>query len=104
MYAIVKSGSKQFQVKKDDVISVDLLEAQIGQDVELKNVLMLVQEDGSVQLGKPTIPGCVVKAQYVSQVKGPKVFGVKYKQRKNEYRKFGHRQKYAQLRIIDICQ
>lgn len=104
MYAIVQSGSRQFQVKKGDLIHVDLLDAEVGQEVELKEVLMVAQEDGSVLLGKPTLPGCLVKAQYVAQVKGPKVVGMKYKQRKNERRKFGHRQRYAQLRIIDICQ
>lgn len=104
MYAIVQAGSRQFQVKKGDLIHVDLVSAQVGQEVELKDVLFLAKEDGSVLLGKPTIPGCLVKAQYVAEVKGPKVVGVKYKQRKNERRKFGHRQRYAQLKITDICQ
>lgn len=104
MYAIVQSGSRQFQVKKGDLVHVDLLDAEVGQDIELKEVLMIAQEDGSVLLGKPTILGSFVKAHYVAEVKGPKVYGMKYKQRKNERRKFGHRQRYAQLRITDICQ
>ena len=102
MYAIIQAGSRQFRVKKGDLIHVDLLNAQPGQEVEFGNVLLLSQEDGSVTLGAPTVPGCVVKAQYIAEVKGPKITSLKYKKRKNEYRKFGHRQRYAQIKIIDI--
>jgi large subunit ribosomal protein L21 len=104
MYAIVQSGSKQFFVRKGDLIHVDLLDAQIGQEVELKDVLLVVNEEGTIQLGKPTLSGCVVKAHYMAEVKGPKINGLKYKQRKNTYRSWGHRQRYAQLKILDICQ
>ena len=104
MYAIVQAGSKQFLVRKGDLIHVDLLDAQVGQDVELKEVLLIANEDGTIQLGKPTLTGCLVKAHYVAEVKGPKINGLKYKQRKNTYRSWGHRQRYAQLKITDICQ
>ena len=104
MYAIVQSGSKQFFVRKGDLIHVDLLDAQIGLEVELKDVLLVVIEEGTIQLGKPTLSGCVVKAHYMAEVKGPKINGLKYKQRKNTYRSWGHRQRYAQLKILDICQ
>ena len=104
MYAIVQSGSKQFFVRKGDLIHVDLLDAQIGQEVELKDVLLVVNAEGTIQLGKPTLSGCVVKAHYMAEVKGPKINGLKYKQRKNTYRSWGHRQRYAQLKILDICQ
>ena len=104
MYAIIQAGSKQFQVKKDDVIHVDLLDAQIGQNVELKEVLFLVNEDGTTLVGKPTLPGVLVKAQYIAEVKAPKINGLKYKQRKNSYRSWGHRQRYSQLKILEICQ
>jgi large subunit ribosomal protein L21 len=102
MYAIIQSGSRQFRVKQGDVIHVDLLDAQPGQQVDLNNVLLLSRDDGSVTLGAPSVPGCVVKAEYVAEVKGPKITSLKYKKRKNEYRKFGHRQRYAQLKIVDI--
>ena len=102
MYAIIQSGSRQFRVKQGDVIHVDLLDAQPGQQVDLNNVLLLSRDDGSVTLGAPSVPGCVVKAEYVAEVKGPKITSLKYKKRKNEYRKFVHRQRYAQLKIVDI--
>jgi large subunit ribosomal protein L21 len=102
MYAIIQAGSRQFRVKQGDVIHVDLLDAQPGQQVDLNNVLLLSRDDGSVTLGAPSVPGCVVKAEYVAEVKGPKITSLKYKKRKNEYRKFGHRQRYAQLKIVDI--
>ena len=102
MYAIIQAGSRQFRVKQGDVIHVDLLDAQPGQQVDLNNALLLSRDDGSVTLGAPSVPGCVVKAEYVAEVKGPKITSLKYKKRKNEYRKFGHRQRYAQLKIVDI--
>ena len=102
MYAIIQAGSRQFRVKKGDIIHVDLLDAQPGQEVDFSSVLFLSQEDGTMTLGAPTVPGCVVKAQYVAEVKGPKITSLKYKKRKNEYRKFGHRQRYAQMKIVDI--
>lgn len=102
MYAIIRSGSKQFRVRKGDVIHVDCVDAQVGQEVNLSDVLLVSREDGQIQLGTPIVAGCVVKAQYVADVKGPKLTALKYKKRKNEYRKFGHRQGYAQLKIVDI--
>jgi large subunit ribosomal protein L21 len=102
MYAIVKAGSKQFKVKKGDLIDVDLIEASPGQQVDLSEVLLLTRDDGQVQIGAPRVPGCVVKAEYVSEVKGSKITSLKYKKRKNEYRKFGHRQHYSRLKITDI--
>ena len=102
MYAIVQAGSKQFTIKKGDVIDVDLIEAQEGQEVDLSEVLLISSDDGSVRVGAPFVPGCVVKAEYISEVKGKKITSLKYKKRKNEYRKFGHRQRYSQLKIVDI--
>ena len=102
MYAIIQAGSRQFRVEKGDVIHVDCLDAQPGQQVDLQDVLMVSRDDGQVAIGAPMVPGCIVKAQYVAEVKGPKISSLKYKKRKNEYRKFGHRQRYAQLKIIDI--
>jgi large subunit ribosomal protein L21 len=104
MYAIIQSGSKQYRVKKDDVIHVELLEAEPGQQVEFRDVLFVGGEDGKAEVGMPTVAGCVVKGQYLAVAKGPKVVSIKYKRRKNNYRKFGHRQKYAEIKIIDIVK
>ena len=101
MYAIVETGGKQYRVQPGDVISVELLDVVPGQDVELSRVLFISHDNGS-RVGTPVIEGCSVKATCVDEVKGPKVVSVKYKQRKNIRRKFGHRQRYSQLRIVDI--
>jgi len=102
MYAVIESGSKQYRVQKGDVIRVELVEGEKGQAVDLANVLLVAGDDGQIHVGKPTVAGCIVKAEYLAEVKGDKVTSVKYKQRKNERRKWGHRQRYSQLRIVDI--
>ncbi len=102
MYAIIQAGSRQFRVQEGDVIHVDCLDAQPGQQVDLNDVLLVSRDDGTIVLGAPVVSGCIVKAQYIAEVKGPKITSLKYKKRKNEYRKFGHRQRYAQLKIVGI--
>jgi large subunit ribosomal protein L21 len=102
MYAVVESGSKQYRVRKGDVIHVELIGAEPGQEVNLGSVLLVSDEEGQVQVGAPTVAGYVVKAECLAEVKGEKITSMKYKQRKNERRKFGHRQRYSQLRILDI--
>lgn len=102
MYAIIRSGSKQYKVKKNDVILVELLDAEPGKSVEFRDVLLVTDGNGKVKIGKPTVNGSVVKGQFLSIAKGPKIESLKYKKRKNEYRKFGHRQKYSQVQILDI--
>lgn len=104
MYAIIKSGSKQYRVRKGDVIQVELLQAEPGQDVEFREVLFYGDGAGKAHVGKPTVSGCVVKGQYVDIASGPKVQSMKYKRRKNSYRKFGHRQHYSQVKILDIVK
>ncbi len=102
MYAIIRSGSKQYRVKKGDVIHVELFDALPGTSVAFNDVLFLGGANGAIKVGAPTVSGCVVKGEYLNDVKGTKIQAVKYKRRKNQYRKFGHRQTYAQVKIVDI--
>jgi large subunit ribosomal protein L21 len=102
MYAIIRSGSRQYRVKKGDVICVDLLESTPGNAVEFREVLFVGETGGAVKVGTPTVAGSVVKGEMVSEVKGPKIQAMKYKRRKGQYRKFGHRQRYTQVKILDI--
>lgn len=104
MYAIIQTGSKQYKVKKNDVINVELLQAEVGAPVEFNDVLFVQDEAGNSIVGAPTAPGYVVKGQFVRVAKGEKITSTKYKKRKNEYRKFGHRQKYSQVKITDIAK
>ncbi len=102
MYAIIRTGSKQYRVAKGDVIDVELLGSEPGDDVLFKDVLFL--QTGTVsKVGAPTVTGCVVRGKMVGVVQGPKVFAMKYKRRKNYHRKVGHRQQYARVEITDIA-
>ncbi len=101
MYAIIETGGKQYRVERDDIIDVELLEAEKGQPVEFKNVLFF--NDGkNVKVGSPYIAKAVVKGELLMESKGPKVISFKYKQRKGVRRKVGHRQKYHRVKIIEI--
>ena len=103
MYAIIKSGSKQYKVSRGDLICIDLLEKKTGESVEFKDVLFLKNDDDFI-VGKPNVPNCVVKGEVIDEILGPKVIAFKYKRRKNYSRKIGHRQRYVRVKIIEIIQ
>lgn len=101
MYAVVKSGGKEYRVSKGDLIRVEKLEGKVGDKVALKDVLMVSQE-GEVQFGNPHLTNAVITGEIVQEIKGKKVLTYKMKKRKN-YRRFkGHRQPYTYLRVNDI--
>ncbi len=102
MYAIIRTGSKQYRVKKGDIIHVELLKQQPGEQVEFNDVLFVQDSNGQTKVGVPKVAGSKVKAEFLQVVKGPKIHSVKFKRRKNNVRKFGHRQKYSQVKIVDI--
>lgn len=101
MYAVIKTGGKQYRVAKDDVIEVELLNAKKGDVVTLDQVL-LVGAAGSAKIGTPTVSGAAVKATVVDQIKDEKVIVFKKKRRQNYRRKNGHRQNLTVLKITDI--
>ena len=101
MYAVVKTGGKQYRVSKDDVIVVEKLAADKGASVELDQVLML--DDGKDALiGTPLVDGAWVAATVLDQARGDKVIIFKKKRRKDYKRTKGHRQHVTILRITDI--
>lgn len=101
-YAIVEDGGKQYRVVEGSTIDVDYLaEAEIGDDMDLEKVLLVVNED-QVTVGKPLVEGAVVQAHVVGQVKGPKLVVFKYRPKKRYRVKTGHRQKYTKLFIDSI--
>ncbi|MBT8002237.1 MAG: 50S ribosomal protein L21, partial [Rhodospirillales bacterium] len=101
MYAVVKTGGKQYRVSKDDVILVEKLAADKGSAVELDQVLML--DDGKeAQVGTPLVDGARVAATVLDQTRGDKVIIFKKKRRKDYKRTKGHRQHLTVLRITDI--
>lgn len=101
MYAIIKTGSKQYRVKKGDVIDVELLHAAEQEKVEFSDVLFV--HDGTAALvGKPIVEGYRVLGEVVGEAAGPKVISFKYKRRQGQRTKKGHRQKYTRVMISDI--
>ncbi len=101
MYAIIETGGKQYRVEKDDIIDVELLDAQAGEKVEFKNVLFISNAD-AIKIGNPYLGHSVVQGELLKEVKGPKEIAFKYKQRKPFRRKVGHRQRYARVKITEI--
>lgn len=101
MFAVIKTGGKQYKVAKDDVIAVEKLEGDPGATVELTDVLM-VGDDKAQTAGTPLVDGATVAAEVVKQGRSAKVIVFKKKRRKDYRRTKGHRQQVTVLRITDI--
>src|SRR5512135_3672356 len=102
MYAVLKTGGKEYRVSKGDLIRVEKLEGKVGDPVQLKEVLMVSGGEGDVRVGTPSLADAVVTGEIVQQVKGKKVLIFKMKRRKNYRRLRGHRQTYTYIRVNDI--
>jgi large subunit ribosomal protein L21 len=101
MYAVFKTGGKQYRASTGDVIKVEKIEAEKGATVELDQVLM-VGEGEDVKVGTPFLEGGKVTATVLDQGRGDKIMVIKFKRRKNYRRKMGHRQYFTQLEITGI--
>jgi large subunit ribosomal protein L21 len=101
MYAVIKTGGKQYRVAENDVLEVEKLDGEAGATVEFTEVLM-VGEGESVAVGKPIVAGAKVTAELVEQTRGPKLIAFKKRRRKNSRRKKGHRQDLSKVRITGI--
>lgn len=101
MFAVIKTGAKQYKVAVGDVIKVEKLDGEAGAKVALDNVLM-VGDDKGVKVGTPTVSGTVVSAEILEQARAAKIIVFKKKRRHNYRRKAGHRQEQTVLRITDI--
>jgi large subunit ribosomal protein L21 len=101
MYAVLKTGGKQYKVAENDVIIVEKLVAEAGSNIDLDEVLMIGDGEAST-VGTPTIVGAKVTAEVLEQKRGKKVIVFKKKRRQNYRRTRGHRQELTVLRITDI--
>ena len=101
MFAVIKTGGKQYRVAADEQIAVMSLAGQAGEIVTFSDVL-LVEKDGATELGAPFVAGASVKAEILEQTRGPKVISFKKRRRKNSKRKRGHRQDLTIVRVTDI--
>ncbi len=103
MYAIVRTGGKQYQVSQGDKLRVEKIDGQVGDTIELEDVLMVV-EDGNVNIGTPQLEKALVKATIVEQGKAKKIIVFKKKRRKGYRLKQGHRQPYTSISIDEISK
>ncbi len=101
MYAVIKTGGKQYRVAEGDVLRVEKLTAEAGDTVNFDEVLMVADGD-DVKVGTPRLAGGSVSAEVLSQARARKVEIIKFKRRKDYQRHHGHRQPYTEVRITGI--
>ena len=101
MYAVIKTGGKQYRVQQGDVIFVEKIDSQANDAVTFEEVL-LVGDGEQTKIGAPVVAGAKVEGKVLSQVKAKKVVVYKYKAKKNERKKQGHRQPYTKVQIVAI--
>ena len=102
MFAVIKTGGKQYKVRKDDVLVIEKIDAEAGASVDFNDVLM-IGDGEKATIGAPLVGGAVVKADVVEQTRGDKVVIFKKKRRKNHRRKNGHRQHLSVIKVTDIA-
>lgn len=100
MYAIIETGGKQFKVEKDQIIKVEKLDVKADDVVDLK--VLMISDEGKVKIGNPEVQGAVCKAKVLGDGKGDKIIVYKYKAKKNERKRQGHRQPFTALQITQI--
>jgi large subunit ribosomal protein L21 len=100
MFAVFKTGGKQYRVAAEDVIKVGKVKGEPGEIVEFGEVLVVGGDN--LSLGAPTVAGALVAAEVLEQARGPKIIAFKKRRRKNSRRKIGHRQDFTLLRITEI--
>jgi len=102
MYAVIRTGGKQYRVVPDQELQIEKIEAEEGERVEFSEVLMLAKDGEEPEIGMPTIEGARVAAEIVEQGRGEKIIVFKKKRRKNYRRKNGHRQHLTTIRVLGV--
>jgi large subunit ribosomal protein L21 len=100
MFAVIKTGGKQYRVAAEDVLKVEKVKGDPGEIVEFGEVLLVGGDE--VKVGAPTVAGASVAAEVLEQGRGPKVIAFKKRRRKNSRRKRGHRQEFTLVRVTEI--
>jgi len=101
MYAVIRSGGKQYKVAAGDVVKVERIEAEPGSEITIDDVLLVRKEDGTV-VDAEQLKRAQVRARVRGEVKGEKIRVIKKKRRKNYRRTIGHRQRYTELEILGV--
>lgn len=103
MYAVIKTGGKQYRVKEGDVLKVEMLSVDVGNEVNFDEVLMITDGD-KIQCGTPMIANATVKAIVMEQARHKKIKIIKFRRRKHHMKHMGHRQYYTQVKITAISK
>lgn len=101
MYAVIRTGGKQYRVAKDQIIKVEKLNVEPGQSYDFEEVLMVANGD-QIQVGSPNVAGAKVSAEVVEHGRNSKVEILKFKRRKHHMKRQGHRQSYTKVKITNI--
>jgi large subunit ribosomal protein L21 len=101
MYAVIQTGGKQYRVQAGDTLTVERLETEAGQSVTFDHVL-LVNQNGTVKVGSPTVAAASVLADVVEHKRGPKLIAFKMRRRKGYHRTVGHRQELTIVKVKEI--
>lgn len=101
MYAVIKTGGKQYKVAPGEQLKVESLAADVGHTVSFEEVLLVANGD-AVKVGAPTVAGATVKAEVVAHGRGDKVRIIKHRRRKHYHKEQGHRQNYTAVKITEI--
>ena len=101
MFAVIETGGKQYKVQEGDILFIEKIDAEAESTVKFDKVLA-ISDDAGFKVGAPLIDGASVDAKVIKQGKGKKIYVLKYKPKKNEKKKIGHRQDYTKVRITKI--
>ncbi|WP_152339155.1 50S ribosomal protein L21 [Pseudorhizobium flavum] len=101
MFAVIKTGGKQYRVAANDVVTIEKLDAETGSTIEF-NEILVIGEGADAKFGAPFVKGATVKAEVVEHNRGKKVLSFKKRRRQNSKRIRGHRQHHTVVRITDI--
>lgn len=104
MYAVIRSGGKQYRVAKDDVLELERLDGETGDKIKLDEVLMIGEAGKSPTIGDPLVSGASVTLEVLDQVRGEKIDVIKFKRRKNYHRQLGHKQQLTKVKISAISK
>ncbi|NLJ71596.1 MAG: 50S ribosomal protein L21 [Syntrophomonadaceae bacterium] len=102
MYAVIKTGGKQFKVSEGDLVKIEKLDVVAGDTVTFDEVLLVNDGNGNLKVGNPIVENAKVVAEVIQQGKSKKIIVYKYKKRKNYRKKQGHRQPFTKVKITKI--
>lgn len=102
MYAIIKTGGKQYRVAEGQTLKVEKLAIEPGNSVDFNEVLMVANGDDNIKIGAPYLTNVTVKAEVVDHGRGEKIKILKFKRRKHHMKRAGHRQDFTKVKIVSI--